>query len=334
MRTFLLLPILLWGQLSFGQRHELKVEFTVPNELNYGGEITFRFLQLDKKGRAKPMTSVHKNGFTIDVENGYFTFDEQSRDLQGKLTVAPYPENWFDTVIQVKLNYVHTPMFSNDTYEKTETYQFTLNFKGDLRLNYSGDIGGKGRVGQNKRLFGALFLRGGKEGEKGETGQRGSNLQIRTVIEYFGLDSTVIFEAYDDRDSVLSRYKLGQLHQRIHVDVSGGRGDEGGAGQRGSNTNASLKDGGRGGDGGDGGRGGQLTCFLHPHLHFLQHNFLVKYEGGHSGTPGQGGAGGQSRKNAEKEFKGVKGPDGNPGTPGVIGLPPVFISKTVTQLPH
>jgi hypothetical protein len=49
---------------------------------------------------------------------------------------------------------------------------------------------------------------------------------------------------------------------------------------------------------------------------------------------GQGGAGGQSRKNAEKEFKGVKGPDGNPGIPGVIGLPPVFISKTVTQLPH
>jgi len=81
MRILLLLTLSFWWQFSLGQRHELKVEFTVPNELNYGGEITFRFLQLDKKGRAKPMTSVHKNGFTIDVENGYFTFDEQSRDL-------------------------------------------------------------------------------------------------------------------------------------------------------------------------------------------------------------------------------------------------------------
>jgi len=126
MRALLLFWTLCVGYFTFAQSHELKVDISVPQDLNYGGEISLSFYQVGKKGRVKPLNSAHKNGFTFDIENGYFTFDETSRDLKGKLTVAPYPENWYDSLIVVKIRYTHTPMFSSETYEKRESYQFEI----------------------------------------------------------------------------------------------------------------------------------------------------------------------------------------------------------------
>lgn len=308
---------------NFAQTEEIHVEYSVPNELSYGSVIDFDFFtEKLKNGKRRRTYKSMDRHFTIDCTNGYFYFEPVNSELRGHLILAPYPEHYFDTIIKLTMN-VKYSQGKGYEYQRTFEYEFVLNGKQNMFLNYSGNIGEKGRVGMNKRLVGLLFYYGGNEGEDGVDGQDGSSVQVKVAPHYTESgDSIVILEVFDPKDSVLSIYRLPELYTKINLDVSGGNGGDGGAGQRGSNTFSNKKDGANGGNGGKGGNGGTATVYIHPTVEFLHHNFKFNFIGG---VQGKGGEGGRAGKNKKVPFEGQPGKDGMNGQPGIPGDEPQII---------
>jgi len=332
MKNVILLALIsvLFNSLIVAQTEDLVVEYRAPEELTYGSVIDFDFftirLKNDRKRRALKNMERH---FTVSCTNGYFYFEPVNDELRGHLVLAPYPENYTDSVIELSLH-VKYNQGKEYVFEQTFNYTFVLNGERNMHLNYSGDVGSKGRLGVNERLVGLIFNFGGNEGENGVNGQHGSDVVVKMAPHYTVQgDSVVLVEVFDTKDSILSIYRIPQLYTQIHLDISGGDGGDGGKGQRGSNTISRNKDGGDGGDGGNGGNGGSAKVFIHPTLSFMENNLQINYMGGKPGTGGEGGRGGKSGKKSSNPFEGVPGKDGVNGKPGIPGNKPVIVVTPV-----
>jgi len=326
----LLLITIPFTQFGLAQNEDFIVEYRAPEELTYGSIIDFDFYTIKlKNNRKRPALKYMERHITVNCSNGYFYFEPVNAELRGHLVLAPYPENYTDSVIELSLH-VQYNQGKNYVFDQTFNYSFIVNGEQSMYLNYSGNVGGKGRLGSNERLVGMIFNFGGNEGEDGVNGQHGSDVMVKMAPHYTDQgDSVVLIEVFDTKDSILSIYRVPQLYTQVHIDISGGDGGNGGKGQRGSNTLSRNKDGGDGGNGGNGGNGGSAKIVIHPTLDFMENNLQINYMGGKAGIGGEGGRAGKSKKSSSNPFEGLPGRDGLNGKPGIPGNKPNIVIAPV-----
>lgn len=316
--------LVLFPTLLHAQKEELIIEYREPKEMNYGTTVRFDFfLKKLKNGKTRSLSQFYIDKFDITCENGGFEFVEEENRLVGYLTLAPYPESYLDTITRLNIKMEYVQDLKGYTYTKEVEYEFRLNRKGKIQLDFSGNAGAKGKFGRNKKLFGTLFYYGANDGEDGTNGVNAADLELRICPFYTSNgDSLILIQAIDKKDSLVAVYQLPELYTPIHIDVRGGDGGNGGKGQRGSNKFSHKSDGGDGGRGGNGGNGGSLVCYIHPGIAFLKENVTVEFAGGLPGKGGAGGRAGKSKAKAETQFEGAPGADGQNGQPGIPGNAP------------
>jgi hypothetical protein len=322
-RVFVMSVFILLSFNGFSQKNSLLVkELKKPVNINYGTKVTYDFfLVRNKNNKEISMVSSQLRNMDVEVKNGNFLFVKDGANFHGELYIAAYPESVYDTITEITFKY------TEGDEELSQTFRYVLNFKGDIRIDFSGSTGADGRVGWNKTLAGAVFNFGGNEGQSGINGRHGGFLKAyytrKPITES---DTLTVLEVFDIKNQKYV-YHIRDEKTIVRFDLSGGDGGDGGNGQRGSNTFSSKADGGDGGKGGNGGNGGVIELYIDKELAVVKENLRFNIEGGLGGNGGEGGKEGRSRSGSSSSFVGKPGRNGERGSDGLRGREPIVVIK-------
>jgi len=295
----------------FGGITEFVVTHNDPAMRNYGTEVTFNFYEKNKKGKQSSMTKGDMDKITFTVVNGDFEFitNAGSRDLQGKLKLATKPLSLNDTVIKIDFTYTE----KDKTF--TQSFSFTLNFEGNINLNYNGKNGLPGKTYAS--IGGFIVSNKSNDGEPGTHGENGKDVEITMVVKTKNIDTFYVMNVNDVVSGNYYIYKVKKNFSKIYISSNGGDGGNGGSGTDGSTNNRFRVDGGNGGPGGNGGNAGKLIFYLDDRAWRIMNKIEL------SNNPGRGGAGGTPGDGVvHKDDSSIVGKRGNVGATGNEGLKP------------
>lgn len=295
----------------FGGVTEFVVTHNDPAMRNYGSEVTFSFYEKNKKGKQSALTRNSIDNITFVVTNGDFEFTtiSGSRDLTGKLKLATKPMSLNDTVVKIDFTYTE----KDKTF--TQSFSFTLNFEGNINLNYNGKNGQPGKTYAS--IGGFIVSNKSNDGEPGTNGTNGKNVEITMIQKTKILDTFYIMNVNEVDSGMYYIYKVKKNFSKIFISSNGGDGGNGGSGSDGSRSNRFRVDGGNGGAGGNGGNAGKITFYLDDRAW----RWMDKIE--LSNNPGRGGAGGSPGDGVtHKDDANIIGRRGNVGATGNEGLKP------------
>lgn len=295
----------------FAGINEFVVTHSDPAMRNYGTEITFNFYEKNKKGKQSALTRNAIDHIKFTVVNGEFEYFTHpgSRDLQGKLILAPRPLSLKDTLVKIEFTYTEKET------TLTQSFSFTLNYEGNINLNFNGKNGLAG--GTYSSLGSFIVSNKSNDGEPGTNGGNGTNVDITMMMKTNNLDTTYIIHV-QEVDSLKSYYyQIKKNFTKIFISSNGGDGGNGGSGSDGSEKNRFRVDGGNGGAGGNGGNAGKINFYLDDRAYKIMNKIeLTNNPGraGNGGTPGDGAV--------HKDDPSIVGKRGNVGATGNEGLKP------------
>lgn len=317
MKSFRFIFILLFLSLINESRGAIKdfiVEFTEPSQLNYGTEINFSFHFKNKKGKKKELKFNDIDKITVEVINGDFSFNPINRLLNGKLILMPRPVKAQDSIVKIKF------IYREDEEEFNREFEFVLNHRGKMFLNYNGRDGAAGGNSADNRLF----FTSGAEGNQGHNGENASHVKAEIIYSEDSLntDMQVIILSTNE----IYTYRLKPSTTEIFISCNGGNGGKGGDGNDGNSNKEFRLDGGHGGNGGNGGNGGQITVYIPKNLEPIRKRLVLLNYGGQGGAAGKGGQGVEFSDDKTKKGKnGFNGMSGNSGHSGTA--PEIIIEK-------
>lgn len=295
----------------FAGMSEFVVTHSDPAMRNYGTEITFNFYEKNKKGKQSALTRHSIDNIKFTVVNGDFEFFTAagSRDLQGKLRLAPRPQSLNDTIIKIDFTY------TEKENSWTKSFTFSLNFEGNINLNYNGKNGLPGSTYSSLGSF--IVSNKSNDGEPGSNGGNGKNVDITMVMKTKDLDTFYIMNVNEVDSGMYYIYKVKKNFSKIFISSNGGDGGNGGSGSDGSEKNRFRVDGGNGGAGGNGGNAGKINFFLDDRAYRIMNRIEL------TNNPGRGGSGGSPGAGVvHKDDASIVGKRGTPGTNGNEGLKP------------
>ncbi len=297
------------GFQAFAGAEELLVEYDTPTNLNYGTEITLRFYFKNKKGKKKEINKSSKDEMSYNGQNCTLSFYSApgNNDLLGKLVLAPMPSNPNDTTSQITITY------STKKESFTKTIDFKLNFRGEIKLDFSGAHGSSAKTFDG--MGQAIFSNKSHDGQDGGNGGDGMNMEVTLVKKYNAVDSFYIMTIHDLGKDLYYQYHLKNTISQISISSNGGNGGEGSDGTRGSENNRFRVDGGNAGNGGKGGNAGKILFYLDEKAAELQFKIALSSHPGIGGEPGRPGEG--VTHHEKTEYVGVRGKDGLRGTHGL-----------------
>lgn len=300
--TLLTLPMTVLGE-------ELIIQYENPEHLNYGTEITLRFFIKNKKGKQKELNKNAKDNMSFSNKNCTLKFYTLpgNNDLLGKLILAPMPSNPSDTTSQITISYI------TKKENLSQTVKFTLNFRGEIKLDFSGEHGSSAKTFNG--LGQAVFSNKSHDGQDGGNGGDGMNMEVKLKKHYKDLDSFYIMNIHDLGKDIHYQYYLKSTISQISIASNGGNGGEGSDGTRGSDSNRFRVDGGNAGNGGKGGNAGKILFYLDEKASELQFKIALSSYPGIGGEPGQAGEGVTHKE--KPEYVGVRGKTGLRGTDGL-----------------
>ena len=295
----------------FGGITEFVVTHNDPAMRNYGSEVTFNFYEKNKKGKQSALTRNSIDNIKFTVLNGDFEFitNSGSRDLQGKLRLAVRPQSLNDSIIKIDFTYI------DKDKSHTQSFTFTLNFEGNINLNYNGKNGQPGNTYAS--IGGFIVSNKSNDGEPGKYGENGKNVEITMVQKTKEVDTFYVMNVNEVDSGMYYIYKVKKNFSKIVISSNGGDGGNGGSGTDGSRNNRFRVDGGNGGAGGNGGNAGKITFFLDDRAWRLMNKIEL------SNNPGRGGSGGSPGDGVtHKDDANIIGRRGNVGATGNEGLKP------------
>ncbi len=312
-RKYLLAFFLFFGlKISgFAGMTEFVVEFIDQPLRNYGSEVRFQFYEKNKKGAKSALTRKSIDNITFKITNGEFDWytEPSNRDLQGKLKLATKPSSLNDTVTTIEFTFTE----KDKTF--TQSFSFTLNFEGNVNLNYSGKNGQSGKTFEGVGQF--ILSNKSNDGEPGTNGENGKDVEITMVQKTKGVDTFYVMNVNEVASGMYYIYKVKKNFSKIYVTSNGGDGGNGGSGTDGSRNNRFRVDGGNGGSGGNGGNAGKIIFYLDDRAWRIMNKIEL------TNNPGRGGSGGSPGDGVtHKDDTSIVGRKGNYGNTGLEGTKP------------
>lgn len=293
---------------------DIEINYDKDAAIHYGREFNVNVYAIYKNGKRRNIS--RKSDLSVNVEGGDFT--------NGTVKIEQYPTSWLPDSLKVEATY------STETDSFSTQKSIPFNYKGELKLDFSGQAGTDGRKGKDRGT--PLLFRDGNDGGDGEKGNNGEQGNDLTVLiwkapnhDYYRIKITDLianinyYYTYRYTGSPLIIMSNGGMGGE------GGNGGDGGTGKNGVSTDEKDKrpgDGGNGGNGGDGGMGGDggtVYITFHPNAIALKDVITVYNFGGDGGQGGLAGEAGEPGDPANEQDAGEYGVEGNSGQMGLNG---------------
>ena len=292
----------------------IEFKYNTSANINYGYSFSFKTVLVYSNGKTKNISG--KEELDITIEGGDYN--------NGSISLPSYPTSFQKDTIKIEATYTNGDL----VFKKSIAIPY--NYKGDLKLDFSGNSGDDGEKGSNggtSMIFG--YGKDGDAGGQGKDGYNGSDLLVHIWKDE--ISQLYFIRVTDINADKMYFFKNQDSGYGIKLDITGGKGGKGGnGGDGGDGKDGRIKkekkkepgdggNGGSGGNGGNGGNGGSVYVFIHPNAAEIQSRIAIYNFGGEPGIGGNGGKAGLGGKPLEGQNAGTDGIAGNAGVPGVSG---------------